>query len=202
MMEERMAERVLVPAREGRSVRVAAGQYVTFLDVEGMQIGDIVLLSGHDPHERFSQSDTRLRNGKLRISTGDVLYGTAGRPMAMIVRDDVGTHDIVSYPCDSARYERDFFSPGHANCRANLAGALLEYGVEEWWVPDPFNVFMNTHFTPDGRQIIEDAVSKAGDRVTLRAEMDLIVAVSACPQDMYSPNGYRITDLEMLVHGP
>lgn len=201
-MEEQIIQRVHVPAREGRAVRVAAGQDLTFVDIEGRQIGDAVFLNGNDPHERFSQSDTRFRNGKLRIFNGDVLYSTQGRAMASIVRDDVGTHDIVSYPCDAARYEHDFFSPGHASCRANLAAALHEYGVEEWWVPDPFNIFMNTVFTRDGRQIIEDAVSKAGARLTIRAEMDLIVAVSACPQDMYPTNGYRITDLEMQVHDP
>ena len=191
--------RVLVPANEGRSFRVRAGEILTIVDIEGRQIGDLVFFSAADPHERLSTSCTRARCGRLQVREGDSLFSTRGRPMVTVVEDRVGAHDIVSHPCDKGRYELDFHVIGHPSCTENLVGALREIGLEDWWLPDPFNVFMNTVFLADGRYFTEAAISRAGDRIVMRAEMDLIGAISACPQDLYPANGYRITDLEVIV---
>ena len=83
--------------------------------------------------------------------------------MVTIVEDSVGAHDIVSHPCDKGRYELDFHVFGHPSCTENLVGALREIGLEDWWLPDPFNVFMNTVFLEDGRYFTEAAISRAGD---------------------------------------
>lgn len=198
-MARQATETIRVPAYQGRAFSVPRGHYLVVVDVEGMQIGDLVLLAADGPHERLSTSLTRLRAGRLRIRRGDVLYGTGGRSLATIVGDDNGDHDAVSHPCDRARYELDFHAPGHANCTDNLVSALAPWGVEQWWLPDPFNVFMRTTFMPDGRYCTEIPSSRPGDRFTIRAELDLIGAISACPQDMYPANGYRITDLELEV---
>ena len=130
---------------------------------------------------------------------GDQLFSTEGNALVTIVEDRVGAHDIVSHPCDKGRYEIDFHAIGHPSCTDNLVRALAEIGVEDWWLPDPFNVFMNTVFLDDGRYFTEAAVSKRGDRIVMRAEMDLIGALSACPQDLYPANGYKITDLEVII---
>ena len=101
-------QRITVPAREGRSFRLSAGQSLTVVDVEGSQIGDLVLFSATDIHERLSTSCTRSRCGRLEVLEGDQLFSTEGRPMVTIVEDRVGAHDIVSHPCDKSRYELDF----------------------------------------------------------------------------------------------
>ena len=197
-----MAEqtRVTVPANEGRSFRVTAGEIVTIVDVEGYQIGDLVFFSADDPHERLSTSCTRARCGRLSIGEGDQLFSTRGNPLVTIIEDRVSAHDIVSHPCDKGRYELDFHVVGHPSCTENLVRALEEaIGLESWWLPDPFNVFMNTVFLEDGRYFTEAAISKPGDRIVMRAKMDLIGAISACPQDLYPANGYQITDLEVIV---
>ena len=191
--------RITVPAREGRSFRLSAGQSLTVVDVEGSQIGDLVLFSATDIHERLSTSCTRSRCGRLEVLEGDQLFSTKGRPMVTIVEDRVGAHDIVSHPCDKSRYELDFHVIGHASCTDNLLGSLEPFGIQDWWLPDPFNVFMNTVFLDDGRYFTEPAVSKPGDRIVMRAEIDLIGAISACPQDLYPANGYKITDLEVMI---
>lgn len=198
-MEATTFERIRVPAYEGRAFTVAAGAYFTVVDVSGAQIGDLVLFSAADPHERLSTSCTRAHAGRLQVAAGDALLSTRGRPLAMIVEDEVGAHDIVSFPCDRARYEVDFNVTGHANCTDNLTAALHMIGVEPWWLPDPFNVFMNTVFLEDGRYFTDAPLSRTGDRIVMQAMVDLIGAVSACPQDMYPANGYKITDLEVIV---
>lgn len=194
-----MSHVIRVPGYQARAFRAVRGQYVTVVDVEGKQIGDLVFLAAQDARERLSTSCTRLRAGRLTVAVGDALYSSAGRIMATIVEDTCGAHDVVSHPCDRARYEVDFGLREHANCTDNLVGALADFGMESWWLPDPFNVFMNTVFLADGRYVTEVPLSKAGDRVVMRAEIDLVGAISACPQDVYPANGYRITDLEVVI---
>ena len=191
--------RIKVPANEGRSFEISAGEFLTIVDIEGYQIGDLVFFSAENPHERLSTSTTRARCGRLQVREGDQLFSSEGRAMATLVEDRVGAHDIVSHPCDKGRYEIDFHILGHPSCTDNLVRALEEFGVESWWLPDPFNVFMNTVFLDDGRYFTEAAVSQPGDRLVLRAEMDLIGAISACPQDLYPANGYQITDLALII---
>lgn len=191
--------RITVPANEGRAFQLSAGEILTIVDVEGYQIGDLVFFSADDPHERLSTSATRTRCGRVQVHEGDQLFSTEGRAMVTLVEDRVGAHDIVSHPCDRGRYEIDFHAMGHPSCTDNLVNALGMFGIESWWLPDPFNVFMNTVFLDDGRYFTEAARSKPGDRIVMRAEMNLIGAISACPQDLYPANGYKITDLEVII---
>ena len=191
--------RITVPANEGRSFELAAGQLLSIVDVEGYQIGDLVFFSAADPHDRLSTCCTRRQCGSLQVGEGDQLFSSEGNEMVTIIEDRVGAHDIVSHPCDKGRYELDFHVIGHPSCTENLVRSLQAYGVEDWWIPDPFNVFMNTVFLDDGRYFTEAAISKPGSRIVMRAEMDLIGALSACPQDLYPANGYKITDLEIII---
>jgi uncharacterized protein YcgI (DUF1989 family) len=189
------ANDVRVPAYGGAAIDIYRGQFVKIVDLEGMQIGDVAIVALGDEPEYFSQAATRHINGNAYVGQGSTLYSNRGRPMANIVVDSCSANDIVGYPCDNARYSNDFFTNEHNSCRTNLSALLSDHGYTIDDVPDPFNVFMNTRIYEGRRTVTEVPTSVAGEFVILEVMMDVCVAVSACPQDMYPANGYEITDM-------
>jgi len=102
--------------------------------------------------------------------------------MLKIVADTVGKHDFMFAPCSQEMYEISYgVTDAHPNCLDNLSKPLAEYGIKPAEIPIPFNIFMNSGIDPSGKIEIHPPLSKAGDYIELRAEMDMIVSVSACP---------------------
>lgn len=184
---------VLVPARSARSLALRLGERLEIVDLEGQQVADLVAFSQDDKREWLSPSHTRGSLQSLRLGTGSVLVSNRRQPMLQVVQDDVGVHDLLFAMCDEARYRIDYGIAGHANCRDNMVGALDPWSIPSWQVPDPVNVFQNSPV--DAAGVISSAVpkSRAGDRLILKALRDLIVAVSACPQDQNPCNGWSPT---------
>lgn len=190
-----------IPPATARAFAVRAGDYVTVIDLEGQQIGDFVALNAADHRERFSTCHTRSVLRRIYVREGDRLYTTQRRPMLEIVEDRVGCHDILIPPCDSAFYEQRYGIAGHPNCLDNLAGALAPRGIKRWEVPEPLNIFQNTRVDSDGVFVPRTAPSSPGDRIVMRALMDVVGALSACAHDQAPVNGDRLTPL-LLVIGP
>jgi hypothetical protein len=190
---------VVVPAGYGRAFEARAGQYITIVDLEGKQIGDFVALSAGDRMEWLSPSHTRQALMSMALRVGDRLVSSRRRPMLEIVADSAGVHDFSVPACDPTRYEVFFGIQGHRNCLENLYEALEPYGVDILQIRDPFNIFQNSPTSADGVLVLTEPVTKPGDRVVFRALMDLVGAVSACPQDFLPVNGLRITDLKIVV---
>jgi uncharacterized protein YcgI (DUF1989 family) len=195
------ARSVEVPAAHGAALGVAAGEYLSIVDVEGSQVADLVALRRDDHRRVLSPHQTRssLRRWSLRV--GDRLVDNRREPVFEIVRDDVGHHDLFFCACSPALYLQRFGLTDHRSCRMNLAEALAPYGIEEWQIPDPVNVFMSTPPRPDGEFAFNPAPSRPGDRLVLRSLVDVVAAVSSCPMDLSPINGGRITPLRLLV-GP
>jgi len=119
------------------------------------------------------------------------------------MQDDVGVHDLFFCACSPALYLQRFGLTDHRSCRMNLLEALAPYGVQEWQLPDPVNLFMSTPPRPDGVFDFNPAPSKPGDRIVLRCLADVIVGVSSCPMDLSPINAGRITPLKLVVgHSP
>jgi uncharacterized protein YcgI (DUF1989 family) len=135
----------------------------------------------------------------LYIKAGDMLVSSRGRPMLRIIEDTIGVHDYAVPACDPSRYEVDFGVPGHRNCLENMYEALKRYGVDILEVPEPFNLFQNSPVTADARTAVVDPPSRPGDRVTLLALMDLVCALSPCPQDIIPGNGLVPSDMILRV---
>lgn len=190
-----------IPPASARAFLARAGEYVTVVDLEGQQIGDFVGLNGTDRRERFSTCHTRSVLRRIYVREGDHLYTTQRRPMLEIIEDRVGRHDILIAPCDSALYEQRYGLTGHPNCLDNLAGALAQHGIGRWEVPEPLNIFQNTRVDSSGSFVPTTAASRPGDRIVLRALMDIVGAVSACAQDQGHVNGDKLTPL-LVVIGP
>ncbi len=176
-----MAERQLIPAAGGAGLRLARGEHLRIIDVEGGQTGDLMAFS-QDGRERLSNGRTFDYGGKIYLSTGDVLWSDRSSVMLTIMEDDVGRHDFLYSPCSLEMYRIQYGATGyHANCHDNLLTALRELGVEPDSMPTAFNFFMNVEVLPDGRLNIALPRCRAGDSLVLRAEMDLAIALSACP---------------------
>jgi uncharacterized protein YcgI (DUF1989 family) len=190
-----------IPPASGQCFEAKAGDYVTLIDLEGQQVGDFVAFNAADRTERLSTCYTRSMLGRIYVREGDRLYTNLRRPILEIAEDKVGRHDILIAACDRARYELGFGIANHKNCLDNLSAALAAYGIERTNVPEPFNIFQNTAVDAEGKFDFQTARSRSGDRLVMRAFMDIFGAVSACAQDQIPINGSRLTPL-LLVIGP
>jgi len=181
----------ILPARQGTSFRLARGQTLRIVDLEGGQTGDLVAFQWDDTTRWLSNGRSFDYAGKLYFSTGDVLYANTSEPMLTIVADDVGRHDFLYTACSIEMYRIQYGVTGdHPSCLDNLSRAL---GLAPHLIPTPFNLFMNAGVQPDGRIVIEPPRSRPGAAVQLRAEMDLAIALSACPASLC--NGGRTKPL-------
>jgi uncharacterized protein YcgI (DUF1989 family) len=175
-----MLQQGKVPAAGGIALRLAQGELLRLIDSEGGQTGDLVAYSA-DGRDALSSGRSFDYNGKVRLSTGDVLWSESSRRMLTIVSDDVGRHDMFHAACSREMYELQYGASDHPNCHDNLSAALRAQGVEPGRLPQPFNVFMNVDIGDDGHLTILPPRSRAGSTLVLRAEMPLVVALSACP---------------------
>ena len=190
---------VTVPGGEGRAIEVNAGEYLSVVDVEGSQVADFVAVQRDDVRRYVSPHQTRSYNRRIYLRDGDTIVSNYREPVFEVVRDDVGVHDLLICACNPTMYKQRFNLDEHRSCRMNLLGALAPYGVEEHWLPDPINLFMDTPPQEDGTFAFRDAPSKPGDRIVLRALTDIVAAVSACPFDLGPLNGGGITPIRLEV---
>ena len=197
-----MRNEILVPGGQARATRVETGQLVEIINAQGQQVCDLIAFNVEDLAEHLSPSHTRSMLGRLTLGVEDCLYANARAAIFEIEEDTVGSHDTLIAACDYRRYELDYGLPGHRNCRANFAEALEPYGIGYLQVPDPINLFQNTPVGEDGSLGMEVSAARAEDRVVLRASMDALVAVSACPQDQNPINNWEVTDIRLVVRDP
>ncbi len=188
----RLAEHV-VPAEEGRAFPVAKGQILRITCPEGPQVCDFNAFAAEDPTEHFWSGRTRTLEG-AHLSTGNRLWSTEPRmrPMFTIITDTVphpklpgnaDSHDLIFARCSRSAWELRFGPGEHPNCNDNLIRGLKKIGYPTTHVHDAFNIFMTTGVDENQRLTIFDPVARNGDHVELVAEMDTIVALSACPGD-------------------
>jgi uncharacterized protein YcgI (DUF1989 family) len=194
------ATEVLIPGGDGAAFPVTRGQFLEIIDVEGQQVADVVAFAAQDRREWLSTTHTRSATLRLSLEVGDRLESNWRRPMFEIVRDDVGSHDVITSMCDERRYRIDYQVEGHRSCRTNLTQAYAPWGITEWEVPDPFNLFQNAPIHPDRRFGNEIPPGKAGDGILLEVLMDSIVGISSCPQDLNPCNGFNPSPILARVH--
>ncbi|MFL6605538.1 MAG: DUF1989 domain-containing protein [Steroidobacteraceae bacterium] len=176
-----MINRQLVAAGRGAGLRLKCGQQLRVIDPEGGQSGDLLAFS-EDGRQRLSNGRTFDYDGKIYVSTGDILWSDRSNPMMTIVADQVGRHDFLYSACSLEMYRIQYGVTGyHANCTDNLYAALRDLGIQPDSLPTPFNLFMNVEVVGGGKLVLAPPRSRPGDSIVLRAEMDLVIALSACP---------------------
>ena len=185
---------VVIEPKTATAFEVAAGQTIRVVDLDGGQVADLVAFAADSPRsERLSQSCTRVNNWRMRPQVGDQLFSNRNRVMLTVVGDSLGIHDLLFPPCSRFVYDVLLAGTPQDGCVEMLARALAPHGIERDSVTDPLNVFMNARITPDGGIEIEKTPSRQGDVLELRAEIDLVIGVSACPDDRTDCNNGRCT---------
>ena len=196
-------DEVLIPAGNGRSVRVAAGEVLQIVDVRGQQVIDVMAWRLADPTEYMSPGHTISCLTHLVPREGEEIFSNHRRPLFRIRRDTVGNHDLIVPCCDPERYERDYGLTDHRSCLGNIREGLELAG--ESWQPRAelaWNVFMNNVLQPDGSILTSEPPHAAGSFIELEALDDLGVVASSCPQDLTACNAWVITEMAFRVLRP
>jgi uncharacterized protein YcgI (DUF1989 family) len=187
----------LLPARAGRAVRLARGQSLRIVNTHGQQVVDSWAFNAADLAEFMSMEHLRQVLSRIIPRRGDPLVTNHRRPILTLVEDtSPGIHDTLLAACDRWRYQNLGCQGHHDNCRDSLFAALAALGLSPPECPSPLNLWMNTRGVVGGGLEGRPPVSRPGDHVVLRAELDCIVAMSACPQDMVPINGAGMTPTE------
>ena len=178
-----------LPAGTGTAIALDEGQRLLLVNTHGTQVVDFWAFDAADPREHLSMHHTRGRDYRLTPRPGDSLVTQRRRPILAFEEDtSPGVHDTLIPCCDAVRY-RELGMGEHANCADNLTQALERHGIELGVIPAPFNLFMNVTPEPDGALTLAAPESGPGDKVVFRALMPCLVALSACPADMWNVNG-------------
>jgi urea carboxylase-associated protein 1 len=196
--------RKIVPAGAYWMHAVKAGQTLRIVDSEGNQAADTLFFSAADPSEHYSATDTIREQGNVYLGVGTKLISQDGNVMLEIVADLVGRHDTLGGACatesNTVRYALEKKTM-HA-CRDSYLLALAEndhFGLSKRDLSHNINFFMNVPVTPEGGLTFADGMSGPGRYVEMRAEMDVIVLISNCPQLNNPCNAYNPTPIEVMV---
>jgi uncharacterized protein YcgI (DUF1989 family) len=188
---------VTIPARKGKAARVAKGQSIKVINTHGEQVVDTWAFNADDLAEFMSMEHSRSHILKVIPKVGDVMRTNKRRPILTFIEDTSGgIHDLLMSACDVYRYEGLGCTGYHDNCTDNLHAGMRELGLTAPETPSPLNLFMNIPVHGDGSLSFDPPVSTPGSYVLLRAEMDLIIAFSACPQDLLPINGKSLQPTE------
>ncbi len=193
-----MSDPARIPPRSGAAFELKAGQRLTVIDPDGMQVADLLAYSREDVCEVISNGRTLDYEETLRLTTGNRLWSNRSRVMLTIEEDMVGCHDFLLTPCSVDTFLHFYpDKPLHRGCFGNLAAALEPYGVEPDMIPVAFNCFMNVPVSETGKISVLPPLSKAGDRLALRAEIDLVIGLTAC--SAYASNGGSFKPIDYVI---
>jgi uncharacterized protein YcgI (DUF1989 family) len=181
---------------------MSRGETLRIIDPSGEQVADFVAFARADAGEWLSSGRTFDYNNTIYLTTGHVLYSNRSTAMLTIAADTVGRHDFLYTPCSQDTFDILYKTEGHhPSCLENLAGNLRPFGIATDQIPTTFNIFMNVAIDADGTLTIRPPLSKAEDYLELRAEIDLVIGLTACSAEM--SNNYRLKpiDFELRAEG-
>ncbi|GAA3183887.1 urea carboxylase-associated family protein [Rhodococcus baikonurensis] len=186
------------------SAVVRAGDVLTVVDLHGNQAVDTLVYASDDHSVRYSAAATVAAQKNLFLSAGSVLRSDDGTPLMTLVADEVGNHDTVGGACSQ---ESNTLRYGHHTkhqhaCVENFLVEGARWGLGKRDLVSNINFFMNVPVDPDGTLGIVDGLSAPGKRLALRAERDVLVLVSNCPQINNPCNGFDPTAVRMIVTRP
>ena len=195
----RLLQTSLLEPRTGTAFEITKDQILRISDLEGQQVVDLVSYSSREQEEYLSSPRTMDYNNKIYFSKGETLYSNLSEPMWKITADTVGNHCFLFAPCDQRMFEITYeVKESHPNCFDNLSASLTRFGITPEQIFIPFNIFMHAEVKKNGEIDILPPLSKAGDFIDLRAEMDMIVGISAC--SAYKSNNYKFSQIMLEVY--
>lgn len=188
-----------IPPQSGAAFVVKKGEYLKVIDPTGEQVSDMVCFNQHDKKEWLSSGKTLDYANTLLITKGHSLYSNRSNVMFNILEDTNGRNDFLLAPCSPETFEIIYGTTEyHPSCFENLHTNLQKYSITPDEIPTAFNIFMNVQFASDGTLSVDPPLSKAGDYVILKAEMDLIVGLTACSAEQSNNYSFKPIDYEVL----
>ncbi|MGE0613035.1 MAG: DUF1989 domain-containing protein [Hyphomicrobiales bacterium] len=198
----RVIEDTVVPACEPWSARLAKGEVVRLVDLEGQQAVDFLCYDAADRTDRYNAANTIKLNNNIYLGKGMTLWSVRALPLMTIVEDTCGRHDTL-YGCCSVEIDRVRFKKENSwGCQQNFEKELEKYGMDDRDIVANINFFMYVPVRDDGGIAIADGVSRPGDYVDLRAERDVLVVISNCPERDNAAAGYKPTPVRAIVYRP
>jgi len=193
-----MMQKYHLEPQTGIGLTVKNKQLLKIIDPQGEQVSDLTAFALEDIAEWLSSGRTIDYANKIYLTTGNVLYSNRSRPMLSIVEDTVGRHDFLLTPCSPETFKIIYNNHEyHPSCFENLHTNLAQFGITPDMIPTTLNVFMNVVVLETGELRIDPPPSKAGDYIVFRAEMDLIIGVTACSAEMSNNYSFKPIDVEI-----
>jgi len=195
-----------IPAREGRAFRIERGQVFRIFPLEDGQVADCVFYNANDTREWFHVGQTWAINAILKTGTAKSFKHFYSKPprenlMLTTLADTYPNHfGNMGGRCSAHLYKLRNAPAGHRSCQDNLAEALAPFGLSADEVMDVFNLFMSVDLHTDGGYVIRESGVKKSDYIELRAEMDVLAAVSACPADNIPVNNWKCSPIGVRIY--
>lgn len=191
-------ERYHLEPQTGVGFTVKRGQLLKVIDPQGEQVSDLTAFALADKSEWLSSGRTIDYANTIYLTTGHTLYSNRSRPMFVIIEDTVGRHDFLLTPCSPETFQIIYDNHEyHPSCFENLSTNLARFGIAPDMIPTTLNIFMNVAVESSGELRIDPPPSVAGDYLLLRAEMNLIVGVTACSAEKSNNYSFKPIDLEI-----
>jgi len=189
----------IVPARQGWAHRVACGDTLVITDLEGQQAVDFLCFDADDPGDRYSATNTVKVQGNVYLGLGSVLYADSGKALMTVVEDTIGRHDTIYGCCSIPNNRLRYGVETTESCYSNFETVLAPFGLGQEAIVANVNWFMSVPILEDGSAGVAEAALQPGSKVALRADHDVLAALSNCPQ-MHNPcNGYNPTPILVQV---
>lgn len=189
-----------IEKQSGKAFYLKEGEILTVIDPEGVQVSDMVLFNSADHNEKLSSGKSLDFEESILLTTGNFLWSNRSRKMMEILEDTNGRNDFLLAPCSKETFEIMYnYSGDHPSCLNNLSKNLEPMGIKQDDIPTAFNIFMNVQFDEKGKISVLPPTSKAGDFIKFRAQMDLLVCLTACSAEdsnggTFKPIQYFITE--------
>lgn len=186
-----------------QAVELGLGDELVIIDPEGLQVSDLVAFGLSDHNEYLSSGRSLDYASRLWLTAGDLLYSNRSQPMFTIIEDSCGRHDFTLTPCSKDTFKIIYGEDeGRPGCEGNLAAVLASYDIGVDRIPIAFNVFMHVSIdATTGEFRVLPPLSKAGDFVRLRAEMPLVVAMTACSAGQSNNFCFKPIDFQVVRSG-
>lgn len=188
-----------IEKQTGTAFKLKKGQKLKVIDPLGEQVSDMVLFNAGDVREKISSGKTMDFEENILLSKGNYLWSNRSRKMMEILEDTNGRNDFLLAPCSPETFAIMYENPEyHPSCFENLYTNLAAYDIAPDDIPTAFNIFMNVQFQPDGKLSVDPPLSKAGDHILFEAQMDLIVALTACSAEDSNNGSFKPIHYEIL----
>ena len=188
----------IIPARTGWSGKVMQGETIILTDLEGAQAVDALFYNLRMPQERYHAPNSLKAAATTHLTTGHVLYSDEANPLMTIIADDFGGHDTIGGCCSMPSNQMLYGTP-NTGCRENFLDQLGKHRLGRRDIVPNVNFFMQVPVASDGAAEVAYGTSKPGTTVTLRAEMDVLVVLSNCPQVLNPCNAFNPTPVKVTI---